>query len=132
MNLAPFLNAPLVIQLHALAALGAILIGSVQLIGLKGTTTHKVLGYTWVFLMLTIAVSSFWIREIQQWHGFSWIHLLSVLTLVAVPLAVHAARHGNIKRHRTAMTTIFWMALILTGVFTLLPGRILHRVFFGS
>lgn len=131
MNLTPILSAPLVIQLHVAAALGAIVIGAVQLWGVKGTTAHRVLGYSWVLLLLTIAVSSFWIQEIRQWHGFSLIHLLSVLTLVSVPLAVLAARRGNIKGHRIAMTNLFWLALIVTGFFTLLPGRILHQVLFG-
>jgi uncharacterized membrane protein len=30
------------------------------------------------------------------------------------------------------MLGLFWGALIVTGGFTLMPGRLLHRVFFGG
>ncbi len=60
------------------------------------------------------------------------IHLLSAFTLVALWYAVHAARQGNIRRHRTSMMALFWMALILTGAFTFLPGRLMHQVVTGG
>ena len=37
MSLAPLLNAPLVVQLHALAAMAALVLGIVQLVAPKGT-----------------------------------------------------------------------------------------------
>lgn len=131
MTLAPFLDAPGVVQLHALCAFGALVIGSVQLVGSKGTAMHRATGYAWVALMLVIAISSFWIQELDQLYGFSFIHLLSILTLVTVPLAVHAARRGAVARHRAAMMTLFWSALVLAGLFTLAPGRVMHRMLFG-
>ena len=131
MDLAPLLDAPGVVQLHAYCAFGALVLGSVQLLRRKGSMSHRVTGYAWVALMLVIAVSSFWIHEIDQWNGFSLIHVLSGLTIVTVPLAVLAARSGNIRRHRITMLTLFWIALVVTGLFTLMPGRILHRVLFG-
>ena len=45
----------------------------------KGGTTHRTLGYLWVALMALTAISSFWIRGNGS---FSWIHGLSVTTLV--------------------------------------------------
>ena len=131
MDLQPLLNAPGVVQLHALCALAALVLGSAQLLRRKGGASHRAVGYAWVALMLVIAISSFWISEIDQWNGFSLIHLLSVLTIVAVPLAVLAVRGGNIRRHRIVMLTLFWTALVITGLFTLMPGRILHRVLSG-
>ena len=130
MNLAPFFNAPPAVQFHALCALAALGVGTVQLLRHKGDAAHRVTGYTWVGLMLAIAISSFWIHEIDQWYGFSWIHLLSILTLIAVPLGVRAARRGNIRGHRIAMLMTFWSALVGAGAFTLLPGRVMHRILF--
>ena len=131
MTLEPFLDAPRVVQLHALSALVALVIGGVQLVGPTGTAVHRATGYAWVALMLVIAVSSFWIQELDQWRGFSFIHLLSILTLITVPLAVHAARRKAIARHRAAMMVLFWSALVLAGLFTLAPGRVMHRMLFG-
>lgn len=131
MSLRPLLDASGVIQLHAFAAMAALVLGGVQLTRRKGDTPHRVLGYAWVGLMLMIALSSFWIHTINQWNGFSLIHALSVLTLITAPLALHAVRRGNVHRHRVAMLTLFWSALVVAGLFTVLPGRIIHRVLFG-
>jgi uncharacterized membrane protein len=46
-ELAPLTHATLPIRLHAYAALGAFVLGAVQLAGVKGTTRHRALGYTW-------------------------------------------------------------------------------------
>jgi uncharacterized membrane protein len=63
---------------------------------------------------------------------FSPIHLLSVLALGSLWFAVRAARAGNIVRHRAIMRSLYIFALILTGAFTLLPGRAMHAVVFGG
>jgi uncharacterized membrane protein len=36
-----------------------------------------------------------------------------------------------VKQHRSAMISLYLFALIGAGVFTLLPGRIMHEVVFG-
>jgi uncharacterized membrane protein len=128
MTLAPLLAASPAIQIHAFAAMAAFVIGAVQLAGPKGGALHRTLGYIWVAAMVAVAVSSFWIHEINQWNGFSLIHLLSVQVLVTLPIAVHAARRGNIGRHRFNMIGMFVGALVIAGLLTLLPGRLMHAV----
>jgi len=49
-----------------------------------------------------------------------------------LPLAVLHARRHRIKQHRVAMISIFVGALVIAGVFTFVPGRIMHAVAFGS
>jgi uncharacterized membrane protein len=132
MNLAPLTNAPFVIQLHAYAALAAFVLGAVQLARVKGTTQHRALGYTWVGLMLVVAISSFWIHDMRVWGPWSPIHLLSIFTLTMLPLGVHYARRHNVTGHKRTMFGIFAGALIIAGIFTLAPGRIMHRVLFGG
>ena len=129
MDLSPLTNAPLQIQLHAYAALGAFVLGAVQLAGVKGTTRHRALGYTWAALMLIVAISSFWIHEGRPW---SPIHLLSILTLVMLPLGIWYARRHLMRGHRLTMTGLFLGALVIAGLFTLVPGRIMHKVVFGG
>jgi uncharacterized membrane protein len=132
MNLAPLLNADPVIQIHAFAAIAAFALGVVQLAAPKGTMPHRIIGWIWVVLLTVIAVSSFWIHEIRLIGPFSPIHLLSIFTLVMLPLAVLHARRHRVARHRKAMIGIFVGALLVAGAFTFLPGRIMHAVAFGQ
>ena len=78
-----------------------------------------------------MAISSFFIHEIKMLGPFSVIHLLSLFTLYSVVGAISSARAGNIQKHKRDMITLYALALILTGAFTLLPGRIMNSVIFG-
>lgn len=131
MTLEPLLTAGPVIFVHAVAALAAFTLGIVQFIGPKGTTMHRIVGWSWVLLMATVAISSFWINTIKQVGNFSWIHGLAIITLVSLIGAVTAARAHKIDNHRNAMIATFIGALVIAGIFTLLPGRIMYRVVFG-
>jgi len=132
MSLDPLLAASFIVQVHAFAAMAAFALGIVQFASPKGTLPHRAIGYIWVGLMLLVAGSSFAIQGIGQWGGFSAIHILSIIVLVLVPLAVVAARRHHVGRHRSAMISLFAGALVVAGAFTLLPGRIMHRVVFGG
>jgi uncharacterized membrane protein len=132
MNLAPLTNAPFAIQLHAYAALAAFALGLVQLARVKGSSQHRALGYTWVALMLIVAVSSFWIHDLRIWGPWSPIHLLSIMVLGMLPLAIYFARIHRVRGHKLTMLGIFSGALIIAGLFTFVPGRIMHRVVFGG
>ena len=132
MTLDPLLSAQQPIPVHAIAALLAIVLGGFQLWGPKGTRNHRMLGYIWVGLMAIVAFSGFFIHVLKLVGPFSPIHLLSVLTLASLWYAIHAARRGDIKRHRQTMVALFWMALILTGFFTFWPGRVMHQVVTGA
>jgi uncharacterized membrane protein len=131
MNLAPLLAAPRVIQIHAFAALGAFALGALQLAAPKGTIPHRAIGWIWAGLMLAVVLSSFFIHTIRLWGPFSPIHLLSIFTLAMLPLAVWRARQHDVRKHRRAMMSLFVGALLIAGIFTFLPGRIMHAVLFG-
>ena len=108
----------------------AILVGAVLMVGVKGSLTHRILGWTWVMAMMTGAVSSLFIRMLN--HGaFSYIHLLSGWTIVALPMAVAAARSHKVKLHARLMTGLFTGGLILAGVLAFMPGRLMWEMFFG-
>lgn len=129
-NLSPLAAAPAKVQVHVAAALTALAIGTVLMVGVKGTRIHRTLGWTWVVAMATTALSSLFIRDMN--HGaMSWIHLLSGWTIVALPMAVYAARRHNVHMHRRFMTGLFVGGLLIAGAFTFLPGRLMWRVFFG-
>ncbi len=131
MTLEPLLSASPVIQIHAFTALSAFALGLFQFALPKGTDGHRMFGWAWVMLMAVVAISSFFIHTIRLWGAWSPIHILSIVTLVSLPIAVLNARRHRVARHKWAMTSLFAFALVIAGVFTLLPGRIMHAVVFG-
>jgi uncharacterized membrane protein len=131
MSLAPLLEAAPAIPLHAFAAMGAFVLGLVQFAAPKGTLPHRTIGWIWVLLMAGVAVSSFWIHQIRLVGPWSPIHLLSIFTLAMLPLAVWRAHQHRVADHRRIMILTFAGALVVAGLFTLLPGRIMHAVVFG-
>jgi uncharacterized membrane protein len=131
MSLAPLLYAAPAIPLHAFAAMAAFVLGLVQFAAPKGTLPHRTLGWIWVGLMLSVAISSFWIHQIRLVGAWSPIHLLSIFVLITVPLGVWRAHRHQVADHRLIMTLIFSGALVIAGLFTLLPGRIMNAVVFG-
>jgi uncharacterized membrane protein len=132
MSLQPLLDASPIIQLHAYAAVLAFFLGGVVLFRRKGDTPHKKLGLTWVGLMVTVCLTSFFIWELRVFGLFSPIHLLSVLTLYALWQAVRYARQRKIKAHMRMMQLLYLAALVITGWFTFMPGRTMNRVVFGQ
>ena len=131
MNLAPLLDAEPSIPVHAMAAMAAFVLGVVQFAAPKGTLPHRTIGWIWVLLMLAVAGSSFWIHQIKLWGRWSPIHLLSIFTLTMLPLGVWYAHRHRVVDHRRVMIGLFSGALVIAGLFTLLPGRIMHAVVFG-
>jgi uncharacterized membrane protein len=132
MTLEPLLQASPAIQIHAFAAMTAFALGVVQLSAPKGTLPHRTLGWIWIALMLVVSISAFFIHQLRMWGEWSPIHLLAIYTLIMLPVAVLAARRHQVPRHRRAMIGLFVGALVIAGLFTLWPGRIMYAVVFGS
>jgi uncharacterized membrane protein len=112
--------------------MSAFALGVVQLAAPKGTLPHRIVGGIWVLLMLFVSISAFFIHQLRLWGPWSPIHLLAILTLVMLPLAVWRARRHEVAQHRRAMLGLFFGALVIAGLFTFLPGRIMHAVVFGG
>jgi uncharacterized membrane protein len=131
MSLAPLLDAAPAIPLHAFAAMAAFVLGIVQFAAPKGTLPHRSIGWIWVLLLASVAISSFWIHQIRLFGPWSPIHLLSIFTLSMLPFGVWMAHRHRVIDHRRIMISIFTGALVIAGLFTLLPGRIMHAMVFG-
>jgi uncharacterized membrane protein len=132
MTLAPLLTAPQAVIAHAVAAMAAFGLGVVQFSAPKGTLPHRTIGWLWVVLMAVVAGSSFLIHTICTFGPFSLIHGLSILTLIILPIGVAHARGHRVRNHKRVMTMLFFGALLIAGIFTLWPGRIMHDVVFGT
>jgi uncharacterized membrane protein len=81
--------------------------------------------------MAAVAASSFWIHQIRLLGPWSPIHLLSIMVLVMLPVAVIRGHRHQVRPHSRIMIGIFSGGLVIAGLFTLLPGRIMHTVVFG-
>ncbi len=132
MSLDPLLKSQIFIIIHAFAAIFALVIGAIQFAGVKGTFAHRLLGWSWVIAMFVVALSSFQINDMNQLWGYSWIHILSIVVLINVPLAVYAARRHNVRAHKFTMMGVYVGGLLIAGFFTFMPGRIMHQVVFGG
>jgi uncharacterized membrane protein len=101
----------LLLATHAFAASVAIPLGAWQLFRpTKGDHQHRMIGRTWVGLMLYVSTTSFWIKELRPGE-FSLIHILSVVTIVTVSLGLVAAIRGDIRSHRANMIGS-WLGLL--------------------
>jgi uncharacterized membrane protein len=130
MTLEPLRAAPLLIQVHAFAAIAAFGLGIFQLAAPKGNRRHRLTGWLWVGLMATVVLTSVGIHEMRVWGRWSPIHLLSIFTAVMLPMGVVHARQHRVKQHRATMIGLFFGGLIVAGIFTLRSGRIMHAVVF--
>jgi uncharacterized membrane protein len=106
--------------------LPALPLGAYVLLRRKGGRLHRLLGRIWAGMMVTTAISSFWLGE----KGLSFIHIFSVMTLISVPLAIFWIRRGNVERHRRTMTNVY-IGLVVAGLFSFAPGRLLETWLFG-
>jgi uncharacterized membrane protein len=115
------------LAIHLGTVLPALPLGAYVLLRRKGGATHRLLGRVWSGLMVTTAVSSFWLQDTGR---LSFIHLFSVMTLVSVPLAVFWIRRGNVEGHRRAIVSVY-IGLVVAGLFAFAPGRLLWVWLFG-
>jgi uncharacterized membrane protein len=129
MDLTPLLEAPLQVKIHVATVLPAALIGAVQLARPKGTPSHRALGYVFMALMITTAIAAFFVRSING--GFTPIHLFIPLTFFGVIGGLWRIRNGDVRGHRYSMISLYVGAIGIAGLLTVLPGRIMHTIFFG-
>ncbi len=127
MTFAPLLAAPWVIQLHTLAAVVSVLLLAPIATLRQGTALHRSLGWAWAVSMVVVCISSFGITHLGR---YSWIHILSVISLVSLTLGIVHRRRGDIRTHQRYMTGAA-LGLVGAGMFTVLPGRIMHAVLLG-
>ena len=132
MDLQAILQAPVAIQIHLATVLPAFAIGTWQIFfSAKGSSVHRVLGFTYLGLMTATAAAAFFIRSIG--HGaLTPIHLFIPLTIFGVFSALWCAHRGDIAGHRRAMLGLYFGGLLFASGLAFLPGRLMHRVFVAS
>jgi len=118
---------------HLATVLPAFVIGTYMMISRKGSKIHRLMGKTYMLLMMTTAVIALFIKaEVgpQLFGHFGFIHLFSILVLYAVPKAYFAAGRHDRRAHASGMISVYIGGLIIAGGFTLMPGRLMHTWLF--
>ena len=138
MSLQPILNAPLAVQLHVITVVPAFVLGTWLLVfSTKGARHHRLAGKVYLTLMVLTSLAAVFVRSFS---GLSFevgplklgvIHLFVPLTVHGVWSTLAALRAGNIDAHRGSMRGLYFGGLIIAGLLTFAPGRIMYRMFFG-
>ena len=134
MSFAPLLDAAPAIELRPFAAMTRLCAAAWFNLGPEG---HAAASHDRVDLgstLMALSACSFVLEfhQLRLWGPWRPIDLVSIFTLAMLPLAVWAAHRHAVDRHRRAMTGLFFGALVIAGLFTLMPGRIMHKVVFGG
>ena len=130
MNIEYFTEASLAIQIHMLAAIGALFLGAYVLMRRKGTTAHKYAGRIFGVLMIATASTAIFIRTSPS-GNFSWIHIFVPITFIGMYQIVSSIRKGDVKRHKRHVFNMYFAALIIPGLFSFMPGRTMWMLFFA-
>jgi uncharacterized membrane protein len=118
------------IKVHLLTALAALVLGGLLMTARKGRTFHRVAGWVWVSLVSVTAGATLFITSLN--HGsWSLLHLITGWVLLALPVAVIAAKRRNVARHRKTMMGLFYGGFAINLFVALMPGRTLWMMFLG-
>lgn len=115
---------------HLVTVIPAIPLGAYVILSRKGGARHKLLGKIWLALMFVTAIATLFIRNFNDGQ-FSWIHLFTLLTFIAVPRAIITARQGKIEAHKKHLRNFFIGALVIAGLTAFAPGRTMWQWAFG-
>lgn len=115
---------------HLLTIMIGLALTPVMLLRRRGDRRHRALGWVWCTAMFLTAVDSLFVRHMNR-GDFSVIHILSVWTMIQVPIIVWAARTHRVARHRSAVRDMVTGALLIAGVFVFPFDRLLGHWLFG-
>lgn len=121
---------PGVIWLHLATILTAVALTPVMLLRRRGDRRHRLLGTIWVLAMFGTALVSLFVHTSGPGR-FSVIHILSVWTLIQVPIIWWSARTHHLERHRGSVRGMVIGALLIAGFFTFPFHRLLGTWLFG-
>jgi len=114
------------IWVHFVAAVLAITLGLTNLVSEKGTPQHRMVGWFWLMIMSFVTVPSFWVREIND-VDFSWLHLLTIWTIISMVIAIITIKQGNVRTHAVFMAGTM-VGVVIAGIFSTMPGRFINSL----
>lgn len=124
-----------IVFLHLLVVLPCFFLGTYLIFAKKGSTFHLLGGKVYMVLMFfTGGLTLFIPAEVgaRLLNHFGFLHLLSLVTLWAVPRAWFAIKRGDVKAHKRAMILLYVGGILLAGGFAILAkGRYLNTLLFN-
>ena len=90
------LASPTMIQIHMAAAVMALAIGVVLLIGVKGNQLHRTLGWAWVLFFAGMGVLNLWVAfnfPTDTWVSFKMWGSLGLTLVFTLAQGVYLSRH---------------------------------------
>ena len=121
---------PATVWLHLATIALALVLTPVLLWRVRGTRRHRQLGYVWSAAMMVTAITSYFLRFTHPGQ-LGPIHILTLLTIVLVPVLVVSARRHDVYRHRRTVRGLIIGALLIAGFFTFPFDRLLGHWLFG-
>jgi uncharacterized membrane protein len=123
-------TVPLAVQIHLATVLICLPLGGFILFDTKGTTQHKVLGRIWVAAMLITCISALCIKSFAPLVGpFGLIHLMVLWSLFNLSRGMYnMIGKRDLQGHLRNMRSAYW-GLIIAGLFSFIPGRMLWSMF---
>lgn len=113
---------PAVILVHAGAAFLVLVIGPVNILRPRRDAMHRMLGRTWVAIMYLTCGSSFFFGLED---GFTFLHGLSVFTIITVSLGVLSIVRGNRRAHAANMVGSYIGTMAAFGFAAFVPNRLI-------
>jgi len=118
---------------HLATILPAFAIGTWLMFSRKGSPLHRLLGKTYMVLMLvTATITLFMPAQVGPTllGHFGFIHLFALGVFSGVPKAYYAARRHDRIAHRNHMIGLYIGGLLIAGSFAFMPGRLLNQWLF--
>lgn len=128
LNFAAFTAAPVATQLHAVFIVLMVLTGWLMLALPKGDRRHKTLGWIWVSAMTLMGLTSMLVP-----HGDSWVAAYAggSSALVLMAYGIYKVKRRRLRDHARTMVMLM-IALVVMCLLAVVPGRLLHEVFFAG
>jgi len=115
---------------HLATIVVALALTPVILLRRRGDHKHRWLGRIWAASMFLTALLSLNLKLIHP-GNWSLIHILSIWTLIQVPLIWWSARTHRVTMHRRTVRGMITGALLIAGFFTFPFDRLLGHWLFG-
>ena len=129
-GIAEWTRVPALVWAHLVTIIVALALTPVILLRRRGDRRHRTLGTVWVAAMIATAAISLFVH-VSGPGRFSLIHILSVWTLVQVPIIWRSARTHHVARHRASVRGMVIGALLIAGFFTFPFNRLLGHWLFA-
>ncbi len=125
-----WVTLPWQLWLHLATLAVALVLTPIMMLRRRGDNRHRLLGWIWSICMFVTALISLDIKMVND-GSFSFIHILSVFTIVGVPVLILSARRRDIRRHRGQARGFVIGALLVAGFFTFPFDRLLGHWLFS-